>query len=317
MVGNGILTPVTTSYWATPIVPVITKDGTISVSMCLDSTTKWLEIFKMQRTTADAVIKVLRETFARFSLPMEVVSDNGPPFTSREYGDFMTTNGIKVTFTAAYHSSSNDAAENAVNLCKRAIKKSRRDGCDVDAALQAYLMLYRNVEHCSTGASPAMLLQLRSLKSRLDWLREDRQVEARVQDAQRKQVSHAGGSPRNFNVGDTVWARDFTGRRWESGPPVKRHVDQIRKRHSSYGVTLAEEVDISPDEVISTRDSIPGSDTVEVSATEEPRVSPRSVAPEPGDTICTDAHKELPQTSTALNKEVVSSSPMNPVSKTS
>ncbi|XP_026332438.1 uncharacterized protein K02A2.6-like [Hyposmocoma kahamanoa] len=253
----------------------------------IDSTTKWLEIFKMKQTTAEAVIKVLRETFARFGLPKEVVSDNGPPFTSREYADFMVTNGIKITFTAAYHPSSNGAAENAVNLRKRAIKKSRRDGCEVDAALQAYLMMYRNVEHSSTGASPAMRLQRRSLRSRLDLLRGDRQVEGKVQNAQRKQVSHAGGSLRNFDVGDTVWARDFTGGRWlggqieervgsrnfvisrGNGPPIKRHVDQIKKRRSSYGVALSEAVE-TPPEVASGQDAVARSDAAEVSTTVEP-----------------------------------------------
>jgi hypothetical protein len=63
----------------------------------IDSTTKWLEIFKMHRTTAAAVLKPLRETFARFGLPLEVVSDNGPPFTSKEYAHFMAINGIKMT----------------------------------------------------------------------------------------------------------------------------------------------------------------------------------------------------------------------------
>lgn len=224
----------------------------------IDSTTKWLEIFKMQRTTASAVIKVLRETFARYGLPKEVVSDNGPPFSSREYTDFMTANGIKVTFTAVYHPSSNGAAENAVNLCKRAMKKALRDGSDVDAALQSYLMMYRNVEHSSTGASPAMLLQRRTLRSRLDLLRSDRQVESRVHEAQRKQIAHSGGTARDFSTGEKVWVRDYTGGKWaagridekvgtrnfvigrESGPPIRRHVDQIRKRRSSFGVTLSE-----------------------------------------------------------------------------
>ncbi|XP_063636147.1 uncharacterized protein K02A2.6-like [Cydia splendana] len=113
----------------------------------IDSTSKWLEVFQMQSTTAKSVIKVLRETFARFGLPREVVSDNGPPFTSHEYNSFMSHNRIKVTFAAAYHPASNGAAEAAVKLCKRAIKKAMRDGGDIDAALQAYLS---SVSKCRT-----------------------------------------------------------------------------------------------------------------------------------------------------------------------
>ncbi|XP_063371511.1 uncharacterized protein K02A2.6-like [Cydia amplana] len=230
----------------------------------IDSATKWLEIFKMAKTTARGVIKSLRETFARFGLPLEIVSDNGPPFTSKEYANFMENNGIKLTFTPAYHPASNGAAENAVKLCKRAIKKALRDGCDVDEALQAYLMMYRNVEHSSTGSTPAMLLQRRRLRSRLDLLRGTRQVESRVHQAQDKQVFNAGGKPRELNVGDSVWARDHAGGSWlsgqvkekvgsrnfiiarESGPQLKRHLDQIKRRRSSYTVNLSDGSEAAP-----------------------------------------------------------------------
>jgi hypothetical protein len=215
----------------------------------IDASTKWLEAFAMQKTTASAVIKVLEETFARFGLPLEIVSDNGPPFTSKEYQHFLLQNGIKATYSAAYHPSSNGAAEGAVKLCKRTIKKALRDGHNVDSALQSYLMMYRNVEHSSTGVSPAMLLQHRILRTRLELLKDSREVETRARDEQQRQVRCAGGAARQFNVGDRVWTRDFReGRKWisgqvdrkvgsrnyvisrENGPPMKRHVDQIKCR---------------------------------------------------------------------------------------
>lgn len=215
----------------------------------IDSTTKWLEVQQMQRTTAGAVIRVMREIFARFGLPKEVVSDNGPPFTSKEYHEFMKRNGVKVTFAPAYHPSSNGAAEGAVKLCKRAVKKAFREGADVDAALQSYLMAYRNVEQGTTGVSPAMFLQKRNLRSRLDLLKGERLVEDRVIDKQKKQTAAAGGTRRDFEEGDSVWVRNYAGgRKWvggtireklgsrnyvvtrENGPPTKRHVDQVKNR---------------------------------------------------------------------------------------
>ncbi|XP_050679665.1 uncharacterized protein K02A2.6-like [Leptidea sinapis] len=103
----------------------------------IDSTTKWIEAFLMARTTASAVIKVLRETFARFGLLKEVVSDNGPPFASQEMDYFMKLNGILHTFTAPYHPASNGAAEGVVKLCKKTIKKAIREKKDVEETLQA------------------------------------------------------------------------------------------------------------------------------------------------------------------------------------
>ncbi|XP_063892697.1 uncharacterized protein K02A2.6-like [Helicoverpa armigera] len=215
----------------------------------------------MSRTNASNVIKVLRATFARFGLPEQLVSDQGPPFTSSEFKYFLLQNGIRQYFSPAYHPSSNGAAENAVNICKRAIKKAIRDGVDVDTALQTFLLAYRNTVHSTTGETPAMLLQKRTLRSRFDLLRTERSVGIRVHDAQQRQIDSSGGVPRSFDEGDPVWMRDYnSANKWvkgsitnvdstrrymiarDNGQLVKRHVDQIRRRSRlSVGGPNAEE----------------------------------------------------------------------------
>ncbi|XP_022818470.1 uncharacterized protein K02A2.6-like [Spodoptera litura] len=222
----------------------------------IDSSSKWIEVFEMKGTNASKVIKVLRSTFARFGLPEELVSDQGPPFTSTEFKNFLKNNGIKQYFSPAYHPSSNGAAENAVKLCKRAIKKAFRDQTDIDTALQTFLLAYRNTVHGTTGETPAMLLQRRTLRSRLDLLRSDRVIENRVREAQARQVEYAGGTPRKFTEGDSIWAREYgSGDKWvkgtvrgvdslrrysvvaDSGQTYKRHIDQMRRRSRFSDVT--------------------------------------------------------------------------------
>ncbi|CAH2068303.1 unnamed protein product, partial [Iphiclides podalirius] len=63
-----------------------------------------------------------------------------------------------------------------------------------------------------------MLLQRRSLRSRLDLLRGECAVQKRVLDSQQRQVEYAGGVPREFALGDKVWARDFgSNDKWVKG----------------------------------------------------------------------------------------------------
>ncbi|CAK1597930.1 unnamed protein product [Parnassius mnemosyne] len=226
----------------------------------IDSSTKWLEVFEMPKTNATAVIKVLRCTFARFGLPLELVSDQGPPFTSAEFKEFLTRNGIQQRFSPAYHPSSNGAAENAVNICKKAIKKAHRESIDVDAALQTFLLTYRNSIHSSTGESPSMLLQKRTLRSRLDLLRSDRALINKVNQAQSKQVEYTGGVQRSFAPGEPVWVREYGHKdRWVKGTivhgegsrrysvdkgdsrQVVKHVDQIKRRSGLYDIPFPEE----------------------------------------------------------------------------
>ncbi|XP_061385257.1 uncharacterized protein K02A2.6-like [Danaus plexippus] len=221
----------------------------LTFMVMVDSTSKWLEIFEMKSTNATSVIKVLRTTFARFGLPMEVVSDQGPPFSSSEFNSFLVNNGITQSYSPVYHPASNGAAENAVKQCKRAIKKAFRDKVDVDTALQTFLLMYRNTIHSTTGETPAILLQKRKLRTRLDLIRNDVGLKQKVLTVQDKQVKNAGGVEREFSPGDTVWFRRYGGNeKWVKGTIIdkegsrrlivdngngqfqKRHIDQVRRR---------------------------------------------------------------------------------------
>ena len=77
----------------------------------------------MNSTTTEETIETLRGLFARHGLPKEVVSDNGPQFTSSEFVDFLKMNHVKQTLVPAYHPASNEAAEKSVQTVKNVLKK--------------------------------------------------------------------------------------------------------------------------------------------------------------------------------------------------
>ena len=73
----------------------------------MDAYSKWPEVVELRSATAAKTIKVLRQLFARYGLPEQVVSDNGSQFTSEEFEEFMKRNGIKHMFSAPYHPATN------------------------------------------------------------------------------------------------------------------------------------------------------------------------------------------------------------------
>ncbi|XP_049886426.1 uncharacterized protein K02A2.6-like [Pectinophora gossypiella] len=212
----------------------------------VDARSKWIEVFKMGRTTADATITKLRQSWARWGLPRQVVSDNGPPFSSKEFRDFLGNNGIEQMFTAPYHPSSNGAAENAVKTIKNVIKKARRENIDTQLAICRFLLVYHNTPHCTTGETPARLLQGRNLRTRLDVLKPD---PTKLPSKGRTVVSDSSKVHRELRPGDPVWYRNFgQGTKWArgliqerlgksnytveacDGSPTHRHIDQIKRR---------------------------------------------------------------------------------------
>ena len=97
----------------------------------IDAYSKWPEVVPMKATTATRTIGKLRTIFACWGLPEQILTDNGPQFTSEEFQKFMLSNGIKHSKTAPYHPQSNGAAERFVQTFKQAMKKMKGDAGDV------------------------------------------------------------------------------------------------------------------------------------------------------------------------------------------
>lgn len=212
----------------------------------VDAHSKWIEVQKMGTTTATATILKLREQFARFGLPTQLVSDGGPPFASNEFADFTSKNLIVHTITSPHRPAGNGAAENAVKSVKRSMKKAVHEGVDVDTAITKFLFRYRNSEHATTGVCPAEAMLGRRLRSRLDAVRPS-SLRA-VEEAQEREGARCGGTERNVAVGQAVMARDYRPRtdKWapatvvardtpvtyrvrlaDGGQEWKRHIDQL------------------------------------------------------------------------------------------
>ena len=73
--------------------------------MLADAHSKWLNVQIMDTITNEKTIVRLCSIFATHGLPQQIVTDNGPTFTSEQFEEFTRQNGIKHTFSAPYHPS--------------------------------------------------------------------------------------------------------------------------------------------------------------------------------------------------------------------
>ena len=119
-------------------------------------------------TSSAKTIEVLRNLFARFGIPDQIVSDNGPPFMSEEFLSFTKSSGIRHITSSPYHPATNGLAERSVQSFKRELRSTSESPSSVREKLAKFLMVYRNTPHATTGESPAMLMIKRPLRARLD-----------------------------------------------------------------------------------------------------------------------------------------------------
>ena len=218
----------------------------------VDAHSKWPEVIQMPSTTAQQTISALSSVFSRYGLPDQLVSDNGPQFTSEEFAHFLKRNGIKQIRSAPYHPSSNGLAERFVQTFKRAMRAGEKDGLALPQRMSEFLFSYRATPHATTSASPAELFLQRKLRTRFDLLKPDQRRLVSTRQAMQGKDSNRHVMPRSFPIDSRVMVRDYHhADKWVPGiivrklGPVtyqvdlgkgniaKRHVDQLTKCFTS------------------------------------------------------------------------------------
>ena len=176
----------------------------------VDAYSKWIVVEVMPSITSEKTIEKLRMIYATHGLPQKLVTDNGATFTSSKFLQFTEKNGIKHVTSTPYHPSTNGLAERAVQTFKRAIE--RMHNLPIQDRLSKFLLTYRLTPHTTTGVAPAELLMGRRPYSLLDNLIPDLSQKVEYRQVKQKLSDDSSKSVRNFEVGDSVFAENFTGK---------------------------------------------------------------------------------------------------------
>ncbi len=123
----------------------------------VDAHSKWPEVIRMKSTTAERTVEVVRSVFARYGVPEQLVTDNGPQFVAESFQQFLKANGIRHIRSAPYHPATNGLAERFVQTFKQALRAMKGERGDISVKLARFLLQYRKTPHATTGESPAML----------------------------------------------------------------------------------------------------------------------------------------------------------------
>lgn len=147
--------------------------------MLVDAHSKWIEVFVMNSTSSEKTVEKLRSVFAAYGLPEEVVTDNGPQFTSADFELFLSRNGVLHSKSPPYHPASNGSAERCVQTVKKALFKQvldeQRSGHakSLQHRVDQFLFSYRNTPTGTTDETPAQLFLSWRPRTRLSLLHPD------------------------------------------------------------------------------------------------------------------------------------------------
>ena len=143
--------------WSKVSLDLFSLDGK-DYLVTVDHYSDFFELDALKSTNANTVIQKMKKNFARFGIPKECVTDNGPQFDSHKYAQFAKEYGFTMVKSSPYHSQGNGKAESAVKVAKTVLKKSRYE----DPYLA--LLANRNTPQQSHTYSPAQRLMSRKLR---------------------------------------------------------------------------------------------------------------------------------------------------------
>ncbi|XP_063357872.1 uncharacterized protein K02A2.6-like [Cydia amplana] len=195
--------------------------NSVTYLLIVDSTSKWLDVHIMNGTSASQVIEKLCRTFAIIGIPVYLVSDNGPPFSSEQFVQFLKNNGCVPLKSPPYHPESNGMAERTVQTAKQALNRllvehESRPSFRQELLLQNFLFTYRNSPN-STGMSPNEMLFKYKPRTRFELIKPSNALSKKVikNNNLDKQVL-------TFKEGEKVWAKNLKeGKGWTKAIIVK------------------------------------------------------------------------------------------------
>ena len=101
----------------------------------IDYHSKWPEVGFVEKVTSQCVITFLTSVFSREGFPLEIVTDHGPQFISKEFESFLEERKIAHCLSSVYYPQANGAVERLNSVLKNAVqnavvkKESKKGKC--------------------------------------------------------------------------------------------------------------------------------------------------------------------------------------------
>ena len=118
--------------------------------LVVDYNSKFVAIENFKNSQSLTVINKCNKIFSQYGIPKELITDNGPEFTSHYFKNFSKSWDFQHQTVNPHYHQSNGLAERSIQIVKRTLKKAKYDQKDKYLAL-----LFLNSQPNENGISPA------------------------------------------------------------------------------------------------------------------------------------------------------------------
>ena len=149
----------------------------------IDKRTKNPIVEPISSTKFSPVKERFKHIFATYSTPRIIESDNGPPFTSKEYDEFAKEEGLELHRITPIHPRANGESEKfmqTMNKTGQIASLEEKDKHGRQNAIHDMLVSCRSTPHPATGVTPCEAVRDAAVRTKLDHTRPT--TEKRMED---------------------------------------------------------------------------------------------------------------------------------------
>ena len=193
----------------------------------IDKRTRYPEDEIVYSTGIKATKEKLKKIFATHGTPVQVETDNGPPFQSNEFAQFASAEGFTHHRITPLHPRANGEAESFMRLINKTEQRAKIQRISQMTAMQEMLVGYRPTPHPATGITPYEGMMHRIVRTKLDYEsrisyepknenqvnEQDKQYKEKVikQNAENKNTKE-----HTFHIGDLVFLEQLKANKWSA-----------------------------------------------------------------------------------------------------
>ena len=117
----------------------------------IDKRTGYPEVEVVYLTGIKPTKEKLKKILATHGTPIQIESDNGPPFQSKEFAEFAAVEGFRHQSITPLHPRAKGEAESVMKLVNKTEKRTQIQKISLMMAIQEMLIGYRSTPHPATG----------------------------------------------------------------------------------------------------------------------------------------------------------------------
>ena len=165
----------------------------------------------LNKGSSSEIISALRTTFSRSGIPRKLLSDNGTPFVSAEFENFLQNLGVQHVYSSNYHPISNGCIERFHSTLKSRLNRIfYGQNISLHAAIDKVLFDIRSTPNSMTGDTPFFRFFSRRMRTKLSLLSQS-EVSTSPRNAVKEYRNKFRGRLVSYQPNDLVYYRKGAG----------------------------------------------------------------------------------------------------------